>query len=159
MGRLTVKGIVTEDFTQYKECSMVVMFPSCTFKCEKESRCKMCQNSELTKAKSIDTSTERIIAIFDQSDISKALVLSGLEPFDSPEELMDLVTEFRKQHNHTIVIYTGYNKEELSKYIPELHQLGNVVIKYGRFIPNQTKHFDECLGVYLASENQYAELV
>jgi hypothetical protein len=32
----------------------------------------------------------------------------------------------------------------------------NIIIKYGRYIPNQTPHYDEVLGVYLASDNQYA---
>lgn len=26
-----------------------------------------------------------------------------------------------------------------------------------RYIPNQEKHYDEVLGIYLASDNQYAE--
>ena len=34
-----------------------------------------------------------------------------------------------------------------------------IIIKYGRFIPNQQKHYDEILGVYLASDNQYAEKI
>ena len=33
----------------------------------------------------------------------------------------------------------------------------NIIIKYGRFIPGQEKHYDKILGVYLASNNQYAE--
>ena len=32
---------------------------------------------------------------------------------------------------------------------------GNIYIKYGRFIPNKPSHYDELLGVNLASDNQY----
>ena len=35
--------------------------------------------------------------------------------------------------------------------------LKNVIIKYGRFIPNEKSHWDEILQVNLASSNQFAE--
>lgn len=159
MNEITIKGIVEEDFTQYKECSMVVMFPNCSFKCELEAGCKMCQNSELVNSKNIKVSTQRIIDRFMNNPISKALVLSGLEPFDSYADMINLIQDFRKQCANRIVIYSGYTKDELSDRIPILHDLGDVVIKYGRYIPNQCRHFDECLGVHLASDNQYAENV
>lgn len=159
MNEITIKGIVEEDFTQYKECSMVIMFPTCGFKCEIEAGCKMCQNSQLVKSKNITLSTQRIIDRFTNNAISKALVFSGLEPFDSYEDMINLIQDFREHCDNTIVIYSGYTKDELSDRIPILHDLGNVVIKYGRYIPNQSRHFDDCLGVYLASDNQYAEKV
>ena len=56
-----------------------------------------------------------------------------------------------------IVIYTGYNKEELIDRIEWLSGFSNIIVKFGRYIPNQEKHFDEVLGIYLASDNQYAE--
>ena len=58
-----------------------------------------------------------------------------------------------------IVIYTGYTEEEANNFqlFKDLLELGNVVIKYGRFRPNQISHYDEVLGVNLASDNQYAK--
>ena len=35
----------------------------------------------------------------------------------------------------------------------------NIIIKFGRFIPNREPHFDEVLGVNLASNNQYAKRI
>ena len=32
----------------------------------------------------------------------------------------------------------------------------NIIIKFGRYIPNQQAHYDDILGVNLASNNQYA---
>ena len=32
-----------------------------------------------------------------------------------------------------------------------------VIVKYGRFRPNQEPHYDEVLGIKLASINQYAK--
>ena len=71
------------------------------------------------------------------------------------------IKKFREFSNDDFVIYTGYNKEEerpqtLIKFIKE-NQYKNIIIKYGRYIPNQTPHYDEVLGVNLASDNQYAE--
>lgn len=58
-----------------------------------------------------------------------------------------------------IVIYTGYYKEEIEEYIDELKMFPNLIVKFGRYIPNHEKHFDEVLGIYLASDNQYAERI
>ena len=38
-----------------------------------------------------------------------------------------------------------------------LKKYKNIIVKFGRFIPNQEKQYDEVLGVYLASNNQYGE--
>lgn len=58
-----------------------------------------------------------------------------------------------------IVIYTGYYKEEIKEYIDKLRVYPNIIIKFGRYIPNQEKHYEEELGIYLASDNQYAERI
>ena len=52
---------------------------------------------------------------------------------------------------------TGYYKEEIQDKIEWLKLYEPIIIKYGRFIPNQQPHYDETLGVMLASDNQYAE--
>ena len=46
--------------------------------------------------------------------------------------------------------------EELKDEIPLLHQFDNIIIKFGRFIPNTPHIFDAILGVELASNNQHA---
>jgi len=35
--------------------------------------------------------------------------------------------------------------------------MGNIIVKFGRYRPNQEKHYDKILGVFLASDNQYAK--
>ena len=168
---MIIKGIKEEDFLQYKKPSMLVAFPSCTFKCEKECPgCKgMCQNSALVKTPDIEISPKQIVDRYLSNPITKALVCGGLEPFDSWEDLFNLLTEFRLRCNDDFIVYTGYNKSELEEmkspewsntsYIFRLKMFSNVIIKYGRYIPNQQCHFDEVLGVYLASDNQYAEKI
>ena len=82
-----------------------------------------------------------------------------MEPFDSWDDLIGLVDRLRRSTNDDIVIYTGYYKEEIADRIALLSKYKNIVIKYGRYIPEQKEHYDEVLGVYLASENQYAERI
>ena len=56
------------------------------------------------------------------------------------------------------VIYTGYDKHELSE-LYMLKMLKNITVKFGRFKPNNNPHFDSVLGVNLISDNQYAEVI
>ena len=48
---------------------------------------------------------------------------------------------------------------EIKEYIDKLKAFPNIIVKFGRYIPNHEKHFDEVLGIYLASDNQYAERI
>lgn len=57
------------------------------------------------------------------------------------------------------MVYTGYYKEEILEEIEQLKQYSNIIIKFGRYIPNEKKHYDEILGIDLASSNQYAEKI
>ena len=168
---MIIKGIKEEDFLQYKLPSMLVAFPSCTFKCEKECPgCKgMCQNSALVKTPDIEISPKQIVDRYLSNPITKALVCGGLEPFDSWEDLFNLLTEFRFRCDDDFIIYTGYTKEELqamkhpvwstASYLFRLSCFSNIIIKFGRYIPNQESHYDEVLGINLASSNQYAEKI
>ena len=56
-------------------------------------------------------------------------------------------------------ILAGYNKEEIQDKIDILKNFINIIIKFGRYIPNQKPHYDEVLGVNLASDNQYGEKI
>lgn len=159
---MIIKGLRDEDFLQYKLPSMLVAFPSCTFKCEKDCNCKgMCQNGALANSPNIEISEKVIVDRYLKNPISKALVCGGLEPFDSETSLLELMFRFREKSNDPIVIYTGYYKEEISEYIYKsiCKYIPNVIIKFGRYIPNQQPHYDEVLGIFLASDNQYAEKI
>ena len=140
---------------------MVLGFPSCTFKCEREpGGCPgMCQNAALVKARSIEVSIEDLIDRYLANPLSHALVWGGLEPFDSWRELVEVVKAFRSVSEDDIVIYTGYYPEEIKIVLDELKKFSNIIIKFGRFVPNQEKHYDEVLGIYLASLNQWAERI
>ena len=79
---------------------------------------------------------------------------------DSFEDVFEVVDTLRNSGcSDDVVIYTGYTMSEIEQKINRLLPLGNIVVKFGRFVPNQTPHYDEVLGVDLASDNQYAERI
>lgn len=156
---MIVKGVIDEDFVNYKVPSMSVVCPYCTFKCDKECGMSVCQNSSLAKADVIDISIDTLVKRYLRNPITKALVFNGLEPFDSFEDVCKLIERIREFRKDDIVIYTGYNENEVEDYVDKLKNFGNIIIKFGRFIPNNQSHFDDVLGVYLASDNQYAKKI
>jgi organic radical activating enzyme len=157
---MKLKGIRMEDFTNYKKPSMYIAFPSCTFKCERECGQKMCQNSALVTAPDIEISAEDIVNRYLQNPITKAIVFGGLEPIDSWDDMISLIDEFRKHTEDEIIVYTGYKMIEICQKTYWLgNKYKNIIFKLGRFIPNQQPHYDPVLGINLASDNQYAEVI
>ena len=156
---MRLRGLVDEDFVNYKKACMFLILPFCSFKCEKDCGIKCCQNSAVVKLPIIEIEAEKIIERYLNNPLTHALVLGGMEPMDSFDEVLDLVSKFRAVSQDEIIIYTGYNKNEILKEIRLLREYQNIIIKFGRFRPNDKHRFDEVLGVELASENQYAEKV
>lgn len=156
---MLIKGLIEEDFINYKKPSMFIIFPKCSFKCDKEAGCTICQNSALALEPNIEIPVHKIIHRYKNNQISKAIVCGGLEPFDSWRDLRQLIIELRIITNDDIVIYTGYNKEEIIEYIKFLSQFPNIIIKFGRYVPDNKSHYDTVLGIELASDNQYAERI
>ena len=156
---MIIKGIIDEDFINYKKPSMTIEFPYCSFKCDKECGQQVCQNSALVNEPNISVSVYKIIDRYLNNPITKAVVCQGLEPFDSKDDLYVFIDRFRRRIDDPIIIYTGYTEEELKNELPILEQFGNIIIKFGRFIPNSLHKFDNILGVELASNNQYAKFI
>lgn len=156
---MRVKGIIEEDFVNYKEPSMFINSCFCDFKCCTEAGLDIgvCQNAPLAKADTKDISDEIIFQHFVGNPITRAIVIAGMEPFLQIDEIETLIRTFRSNgNNSTFVIYTGYYPEEIQKEINTLQNYQNIIVKFGRFVPNQDSHFDEVLGINLASPNQYA---
>ncbi len=156
---MIVKGLIDEDFVNYKKPSMVIEMPYCSFKCDKECGQQVCQNSALAKAENISINTGKLVERYLNNPITKAVVFQGLEPFDSFDDLYDFCETLRYFCDDDIVIYTGYIEKEIDKQVFLLSELGNIIIKFGRFIPNSLHKFDNILGVELASDNQYAKFI
>ena len=154
---MKINSIVIEDFVNYKKASMFIGMGTCTWKCCKESNIPItvCQNHELiNNTKDVDVTS--IIEAYKNNSITEALVIGGLEPFDTFSDLLTLVDAFRQSCSDDIVIYTGYYPYEISNYLTYLCEYENIIIKFGRFIPDNNPHRDDVLGVDLISDNQYA---
>lgn len=157
---MKIKGITDECFSDYKKPSMFIAFPTCTFKCDEENGCALCQNSALANEPDIDIDKEEIIERYLANPITKAIVCGGLEPFDSPLDLLPFIDCFRRDYkcDDPLIIYTGYTEEELmQKDYWSLLKRYKVIIKFGRFRPNEESHYDNILGIDLISPNQYAK--
>lgn len=156
---MIIKKIIDEDFSNYKKPSMLVAFPHCSFKCDKECNQRVCHNSTLSIMNNVYTTMEKTITRYLNNKLTDAIVIGGLEPMDDYIQLYRLIKGIRKNTEDDIVIYTGYYRSEVLKEIEELSQFKNIIVKFGRFIPGYKNHFDEVLGVELASDNQYAERI
>ena len=158
---ICLKNIVFEDFVNYKEPSMFLITCFCDWKCciEQGLDISICQNQPIAKDPNIDYEISKLIDLYLKNDITKSIVFGGLEPILQFNELYSFIEKFRKVCDDTIIIYTGYKKEEIADKIFQLQNFKNIIIKFGRFIPNQDSHFDPVLGVNLASNNQYAQKI
>ena len=155
---MKLRGYVEEDFTNYKKPSMFLITPYCDFKWCIENGNNICQNMDVIKAPIIDVDNDELIKRYLNNPITKSIVFGGLEPMDSFEEVREFINTLRWDYNcfDDVVIYTGYNADEIIDQCMRLSKFSNVIVKFGRFIPDQKSHFDEVLGVELASPNQYA---
>lgn len=153
---MLIKGLIEEDFSNYKTPSMFIIMPTCSFKCDKECGYAVCQNSSLATIGIIDIDSTYIINKYLANPITESVVLGGLEPFDTFDDLLDFCKKFRIECLDDIVIYTGYEPTEIDDLVQILKRQVkvNLCIKFGRYIPNQQSHYDNILGVYLASDNQ-----
>lgn len=76
-------------------------------------------------------------------------------------ELCRFLDKLRREYkcSDDVVIYTGFNKDEISDELEKLRAFENIIVKFGRFVPGKEKRYDDVLGVTLSSPNQYAERI
>lgn len=158
---MLVKDIIDETFQDYKKPAMFIATAMCDWKCCTEAgRDKsLCQNSAIANQKSIEIPNAEIADRYISNPLTKAIVIGGLEPFLQVDELFDLINEMREKTQDDIVIYTGYQLIEVAHFVERLAVYDNIIIKFGRFVPDAEKIYDDVLGVWLNSDNQYAERI
>lgn len=165
----------TDNITDYKKTSLFLVFPYCSGKCGDK-----CQNKHLRTMSKTKYKNRDIIKLYQSLDTHEAVVCGGLEPFDSFDELLQLMRDFSYQDkNVDFVIYTGYDyannpgypytKENSSayfyakdafnmliKYWPMGTNKGNLIIKFGPYDENRINKswHSNVLGVDLATDNQ-----
>lgn len=141
----------------YKKPSLLVPSGiSCTWKCEG------CINKKHYKDYSMITTTiENVLDQYKKNKIAQSIVFAGLEPFDNIIVLEKFIHYFRKFSSDTIIIYTGYEYLDLFKqlhladFFQNLMKYNSIIIKFGRYIKNRKPIYNDCLGINLASDNQY----
>lgn len=159
---MRVKSIVSERFQDYKLPSMFIATCFCDYKCCTELGLDVgvCQNAPLAQMEDKDIDDQIIYEQFINNPITKAVVVGGMEPMIQINEVIDLINLFRNQgENCPFIIYTGYYPNEIPESLERLKQYKNIIVKFGRFVPNEKSRYDEVLGVTLASSNQYAEVI
>jgi hypothetical protein len=156
---MLVTNIITEDTANYKKISMFIGTPYCSGKCWRELGldCSICQNDRLRDGNKLCISINDLIELYDNHPLCEAVVFGGMEPLDSVEDLNAFVMNFRYRHPDPIVIYTGYTEKEAKEKLQYILLHENIIVKYGRYIPDQPRRYDDILGVKLASPNQYAK--
>ena len=154
---MIVRTIVDEDFVQY------IATAFCNGKCCKEAGIPLsvCLNDAWRGTATIAMVDEGIIERYLSNSITTTICFAGLEPFEQFDQVYNFIEKLRKDYNcdDTVLIYTGYNKEEIAEQIEKLKDFDNIIIKFGRFVPDNPGKFDDVLGVRLASDNQYAERI
>ena len=170
---MKIKFIQDEDVVNYKKISMIIGMPYCDGKCWRKLNEKepgkydwsLCQNSSLLNNPIIDIEIETLVERYLNNPLTHAIVFAGMEPLLSQEDMIEFLHELRAGHecNDDVVIYTGYEEDsdEVVRFIEALHRqkIENVIIKFGRYVPGQTEHYDSVLGVNLISWNQYAKKI
>lgn len=158
---MRITSIKDEDFVNYRKASLFIGTATCNFKCctELNLPINICQNSPLCKGAQRVVDNSSLVDRFVNNPFTHAVVIGGLEPIDQFDELIELINAFREKTDDDVVIYTGYYKNEIEDKIEVLSHYKNIIVKFGRYVPNKEKVFDEVLGVYLANEEQHAERI
>lgn len=155
---VSLLDVLYEDTINYKKISMTLEFPYCSFKCNKDAGKVVCHNFQARNNPIKKIKVDKVINRYLNNPIPDSIVMQGFEPMDSFDEVYSFINILRNKYHcdDDVVIYTGYTHNEILEKIKLLKQFKNVIIKFGRYIPDCPKHFDDVLGVSLASDNQYA---
>lgn len=160
---MRVKSIVDEDFTNYKKASMFIGTISCNGKCCLEAGIPLtvCQNDNWRCEPVISILDTHLCERYLANPITKAIVFGGLEPLEQSYGVLDFISMIRTDYgcDDDIVIYTGYTEDECRPFTEAASVYPNIIMKFGRYIPDQPPHYDDVLGVWLVSDNQYGKRI
>jgi len=153
--------------SDYKKFAIYLPTTFCTLKCMtelKQREIKLeeheeCHNHKLLGCNTIELSTLDIKTKYiDNNPLVECVILSGLDPMDDFDNSIKFIKEFRElDKKMEIVIFTGYEPEEIMDKINLLKEIDNrnITFKFGRFRPDLKPRYDEVGEVTLISGNQY----
>ena len=138
-----------EVYNDYKEVGILLASPVC------HNNCKNCQNSHLKNREPNTYCVEDLINEIKNNKFVKSVIFGGLDCFDSFDETLNFISKFREISNEDIVLYTGKTENMLIDKLNILKKYENIYVKFGEYLENSEKIFDEIGGIWLASSNQY----
>lgn len=157
-----LKDIIFEDFVNYWRPSMFVICGNCDGKCwvERGLPPTTCQNHGLNKLKDIYVSSDNLIRQYLNNPIVNSIVFGGLEPMTVFDDIYNFTEKLRATGClDDVVIYTGFYPDEIEEQLKKISPLGNIIFKFGRYVPGDEPHYDDVLGIKLASNNQWGEKI
>jgi anaerobic ribonucleoside-triphosphate reductase activating protein len=111
-------------------------------------RCKGCMSQYTWKFdKRFERDIEDVLNEIKSYNV-KRLTVSGGEPFDQPEQLKYLLKELKKAGFNDILVYSGYEFEELKNKYKDVLQYIDVLVA-GRFIEGMESEY-----IWKGSDNQ-----
>ena len=160
---MRLKTVVDEDFVNFRMPSMLIGTASCGGKCciEAGIPLSVCQNDVWRESATVEVADEDLYDRFLLNPLTNAIVFGGLEPLEQQDELLAFIRGLRhgRQCVSPVVIYTGYNRDEVQNFVEAVSKETNIIMKFGRYIPNRPSVCNPVLGVTLASDNQYGTIV
>lgn len=154
---MKIKTIVDEAFGDFCTIGMLIAVPKCTTKCwaRQGLPSSICQNDHLKEAATLDISDYKLIHRYFNNPNTECIIFSGLDAYDSKDEIVSFIDKFRQVSSDDIVIYTGRPMSEIEDFIEKLNKYSDIYIKTGIYIPNANSVVDKLTGVKLISDNQY----
>ena len=121
------ESITTSDVNNGLGCRVTLWVSGCTH------HCKGCHNKKTWKFTSGHSFTSHVEQVlFDEIDkpYIKGITLSGGDPLDSPEGVLELLQNFRKRFGDSkdVWIYTGYTYEYCLEHFKEILDLADILV-------------------------------
>ena len=121
------ESITVSDVNNGLGCRVTLWVSGCTH------HCKGCHNRKtwkFTSGKQYTPQVEEVL--FDEIDkpYIKGITLSGGDPLDSPDGVLELLQNFRKKFGDTkdVWIYTGYTYEYCLEYFKDIIELADILV-------------------------------
>ena len=95
--------------------------------------CKQCQNRKawsFSSGKVYNGKVEEVLFNEIDKPYIKGFTLSGGDPLDSPDGVLELLQHFRERFGNTkdVWIYTGYTYEYCKDHFPEILELSDILV-------------------------------
>ena len=120
-------SITTPDVNNGLGCRVTLWISGCTH------HCKQCHNRKTWSFNSGKQYNEKVEEVlFDEIDkpYIKGLTLSGGDPLDSPDGVLELLKHFRERFGDTkdVWIYTGYTYDYCKEHFREILELSDILV-------------------------------